>query len=932
VNRSHSPQSQHLSLGTRHWLPLIGLLLFAFALRLYHLDTQPIWWDEAMSTHLSTSSVMEIVHNRAGNLHPPLYFFLLKGWVKLVGTSSFSVRFLSAWFSTLLIPALYAFGRRWLSRRSGWIATGLAAVFPLYLVYAQEARVYAILPLAYVMLLDMLRRMSRPDHRPGWGLWLLVAGIEALALGLHYMSLFAVSYVFVILLVRLNRNHTQRVRLLVVQGLVILSLLPWFVAVFLHVDALAARLEMSNWRAEPVTAAHYLRLLWTFQLTGLTALIANPTTVALTVLVALVTMGAVARALASRNSRQSIASLLLDWLVPLGSACVAWQIRPLSHPRYVLIFTPALVLLFASVLDELLDRSRLEQGLAALLALALVATSALGIFFYHAPRFAKDDTRGTAAALAVHSTANDLILVPPEDWSVPYYYDGSSQVEMIWPDDSPGDWRQLASLTEGTRTVFLVDYYRATRDPRTIIPFALESAGSQSERWGFKGLYVRVYHLDRSVEQPMLDAADADIGLLRLTGAWVEPSPAADTALTVALRWHLEEPTSDQYRVSLRLRDIDGWELAAEDDWLLDDRALPSDRWAAGQAATTYHVLPLVPGTPPLTYTLSLGVYTTDEEEGIMRPLDLLDEAGNPRGQSYEIGTVALAPARSLESDPYGVAPDLPPVAAPAALANGLLLEAAALDRQAVAPGQSVFVTLRWQAADAPLPDLRPVVRLEQAGNTLVTADGAPAGGRYPTDRWAMGEVVMEHRRLTVPPTATDGPAAVAVELGDRRIALGSVEIAAGKHTFTVPPMAHELHVRFGGSPDAPDQAVAELLGYDLAPGPYTSDRPISLTLYWHACEGASGGDYTVFTHLLADDGHLVAQHDGLPAGGSRPTLGWIPGEIVVDRHEMTFRETYAGAARIEVGLYDTITLERVLAEDGQTFAMLPAALDILKH
>ena len=87
--------------------------------------------------------------------------------------------------------------------------------------------------------------------------------------------------------------------------------------------------------------------------------------------------------------------------------------------------------------------------------------------------------------------------------------------------------------------------------------------------------------------------------------------------------------------------------------------------------------------------------------------------------------------------------------------------------------------------------------------------------------------------------------------------------------------------------------------------------------------------NYTVFTHVLAADGHLVGGHDGPPSGGTRPTLGWIPEEIVTDQHIMTLREPYTGPARIEVGLYDPTTMERVPISSGETFILLPTILTI---
>jgi len=53
------------------------LVLIAFALRLYRIDYQSIWRDEGVSLHLAASSIPVILADRAGNVHPPLYFILL---------------------------------------------------------------------------------------------------------------------------------------------------------------------------------------------------------------------------------------------------------------------------------------------------------------------------------------------------------------------------------------------------------------------------------------------------------------------------------------------------------------------------------------------------------------------------------------------------------------------------------------------------------------------------------------------------------------------------------------------------------------------------------------------------------------------------------------------------------------------------------------
>ena len=65
---------------------------------------------------------------------------------------------------------------------------------------------------------------------------------------------------------------------------------------------------------------------------------------------------------------------------------------------------------------------------------------------------------------------------------------------------------------------------------------------------------------------------------------------------------------------------------------------------------------------------------------------------------------------------------------------------------------------------------------------------------------------------------------------------------------------------------------------------------------------------YTVFTHLLDENGVVRGQWDNAPRGGSYPTSLWQPGEIIVDRYHIPLDEDAPpGAYRIEIGMYDPI-------------------------
>ena len=87
---------------------------------------------------------------------------------------------------------------------------------------------------------------------------------------------------------------------------------------------------------------------------------------------------------------------------------------------------------------------------------------------------------------------------------------------------------------------------------------------------------------------------------------------------------------------------------------------------------------------------------------------------------------------------------------------------------------------------------------------------------------------------------------------------------------------------------------------------------PLLLMLNWES-DGQISRDYTVFAHLLTAEGELVAQQDGMPLLGIRPTYTWREGEELEDPIIIrTEAGLPPGAYMLSVGMYDSETLERL--------------------
>ncbi|MFQ5459400.1 MAG: hypothetical protein ACE5EL_01260, partial [Anaerolineae bacterium] len=80
---------------------------------------------------------------------------------------------------------------------------------------------------------------------------------------------------------------------------------------------------------------------------------------------------------------------------------------------------------------------------------------------------------------------------------------------------------------------------------------------------------------------------------------------------------------------------------------------------------------------------------------------------------------------------------------------------------------------------------------------------------------------------------------------------------------------------------------------------------------------------YKTSVQIIGPQGTPVAQHDSEPAGWTRPTTSWLPGEVIVDRHVLTVPPDLApGAYGLAVVVYDAASGERLALAGGPAAPM----------
>jgi 4-amino-4-deoxy-L-arabinose transferase-like glycosyltransferase len=91
---------------------LYVVLLLSFALGLYRLGFQAALGDDAFSLVIAGKGLGDLLRLSASEPHPPVFYVLLWGWVRLAGDGEFAARFVAVWWGVLAVVLTYRLGAR----------------------------------------------------------------------------------------------------------------------------------------------------------------------------------------------------------------------------------------------------------------------------------------------------------------------------------------------------------------------------------------------------------------------------------------------------------------------------------------------------------------------------------------------------------------------------------------------------------------------------------------------------------------------------------------------------------------------------------------------------------------------------------------------------------------------------------------------------
>lgn len=916
--------------GGLFWL-IAALTLAGLLLRSLRLDLPPLWWDEGYSVYFATEPLARMVWLTARDIHPPLYYALLHGWIDLWGSAAPATsRWLSVIFGAVALPALYWVARTlYPARRAvALLATLLLAVSPIHLYYSQEIRMYGLALLWGMLATGALWRLvaglAQPAAPRRWAPWLLIYAVCAVSglYTLYYTALLLAGHGLWALWT-LRRTGRGMLWMLLAAALILVAYLPWLLYAVPQLVGYVDNKVATDADAALGLPAYLARHLSAFAGGHLSPADFPFTTLAMIVAIGsavglgFATWGASRRELpghAPLHRRASApiqdagkpATALAVFVVT--AAALGWLINlrlpffPAGGERLLLILLPYFLLLMADGIDR---TWRFRHVGKAVLGLLLAAAAAGIAIFFAVPRSVDEDYRPIVRQVVQQGRNEDTFLaIFP--WQIGYWRAYAPAGDALVSGPAPlllaetiAEWSPaLADAVDGALARGSVWFPEpltfGSTLPGEIEAHLAEQAVNLENRW-YAATRLTAW---RDLAAPPPEPAAGDFGALQLLAGAVAPASvvSANEPLAATLVW--QPRTAARFNVSLRLQD-EGGHVWASREYELD--------LTAETGTVTQTVGLIVPaGAPPDSYTVAVSVQQQDAA-GLSTPLTLRDTDQT----AAAIGAAAVTQPAAPPS------PARLPVQFPLAqpvTQNGIALYGyAGATPQPLLAGTELALTLFLRNTADLLPERHIYV-------SLLDAQGMGVGGyegwplpAYPTQAWPAAAVVQLPVSFYLPGTLPSGGYTLvtgwldpATGVKTPPVELGAVTIRQRPANFTRPQPALPIATpTLLGS-------HAYLIGYD-----WVESEPgvLDLRLYWEVVQPLLPPHH-IFVHADDASGVTQAQQDGPPvtAEGAAPSGSWQPGEYLTTVHRLTMP---ASGLTVRAGLYAPETGVRLPVTTG---------------
>jgi mannosyltransferase len=420
----------------KNW-PLLLLIALNLGVKGIFIGSNSLGGDEPFSVYHAQCSIPAIIRFLAATNNPPLYELFLHYWISWFGISEITVRIPSLIFNTITLAYLYLIGKKFFSNTAG-ITAGFLFIFSNYqILFAHEARVYAlfgmltVISMFYFMKMMIIGRSRR--------LIILIIITNALLLYAHYFGFF-VPLIQSLVIITSAEYRKKFLKTMIISGLILLLLyVPNLMVMITRFRASSG----GTWVAPPSGLTSLYNMLWRFSNAPVVTVMA----------ILILALALFRKIIIDRKSGipEGVRIILIWFLFPYLFMFLISYLLPVFLDRYLVFVSAAYYLTVAVAAEYIIRRKIYSSVLPFALCLLFVITSRPAISN-------KRNVRETVQHIREIRSDSSIVIVCPHyfAYNFAYYYDPKTFSDTSNLDDYLKIDRGL-----GNENVYCIDHIDA---------------------------------------------------------------------------------------------------------------------------------------------------------------------------------------------------------------------------------------------------------------------------------------------------------------------------------------------------------------------------------------------------------------------------------------------------------------------------------------
>jgi hypothetical protein len=206
--------------------PIYLITLCAVALRLFRLESPPLWGDEALTASRVTGSFRDLLDILQRDSFPPLHYEIYWAIARVFWLTPVVMRAVPVISGILMVPAMYFLARQIVARHTALWVAAFTACSAYMMVYSRDAKMYPHTWLMTTLMAGSFLWWLRRWHdggthlrRIGWMMW-VACGLACV--GLHATGLFVIA-LLPIFAITCRRPH-WKTGLMTLMGLAVIGI------------------------------------------------------------------------------------------------------------------------------------------------------------------------------------------------------------------------------------------------------------------------------------------------------------------------------------------------------------------------------------------------------------------------------------------------------------------------------------------------------------------------------------------------------------------------------------------------------------------------------------------------------------------------------------------------------------------------------------